>query len=708
MSKSILCCGPEKNGHQKLSTSRAVYVSKADDNKNCEVGDFKNPDIEDGKFIWNGSFVLENYAAKFRASWVFKNKDAYDSYAGVKTLDDSRKLVMKEFPSRFQRPLIICGTRWDSSTVVGGKKAGDRAKWVLENSHFTDVKTLEDAQLVVMREFASSFVRQAFVGANSIHDSLNFLYDATIQLVKAMARCKSFDEEFKTANRKVKASEIALEKAEEYLEQNKGSVKDHDLVDEDNDIIKKMSYNSAAALALAAARVRLSEASDASAAAAASNWIPYWGCGPVEVATAACAVEVASAKAAVNAAVTSTRIASKALEVAVSTKSETVSKQRKGEKYISDGFQKVTMARCAVQIVREVAEHCGKELEDAKIFAERCLKAYCVVLTSEFDVEDMTNMIQQLSKNNVYWKALEGLDHIMKEYPHDGKFEPKLPEENKECDESTNDLTNGFFSGLEENVSYAFIGVFSGIKPRNPDDPTICTTMTALPSEMLTFFLEIYQICASFEAHCMVKDLLPKCLDSSVMNYDQVAVPHTELPSFAAVRLRGLLGKTGKTKITGGMLFGEAVNFMANKLGAQGFFSASGVRILDGVPIYNVDGSSHDVRGKKDPRGKSWIGWYGVEMMAQMKGKKYEPLFPDGENSGKNCCIATSTPPLMNHTTTKGLLGGHMNIHDKDFWAILPICCGHNNKKYDEPDCMRTLNKDANGQDVYGLLITKV
>ncbi|XP_066925789.1 uncharacterized protein [Clytia hemisphaerica] len=97
---------------------------------------------------------------------------------------------------------------------------------------------------------------------------------------------------------------------------------------------------------------------------------------------------------------------------------------------------------------------------------------------------------------------------------------------------------------------------------------------------------------------------------------------------------------------------------------AGNYFVSKGTKVgFGGLKVYNVNGSA------VDKRGAPWINFW-------------QKAF----NKMATICYINSpdSAPHQKHTTPLTLLGGHMELANPDqWWYILPICPGHNSKKFD-------------------------
>lgn len=123
---------------------------------------------------WDGEIFCGGHSAEDRAKWLVENQ--------ALSLDAARLRVMAEFPTPFGNlsrsscssedldehfehapafqtsfsadSLVTTSlTNWDSEEFCDGHSAGDRARWVVENSDLS----LQDARLCVMQEFPTHF-----------------------------------------------------------------------------------------------------------------------------------------------------------------------------------------------------------------------------------------------------------------------------------------------------------------------------------------------------------------------------------------------------------------------------------------------------------------------------------------------------------------------------------------------------------------------
>jgi len=370
-----------------------------------------------------------------------------------------------------------------------------------------------------------------------------------------------------------------------------------------------------------------------------------------------------------------------------------------------EAFHKTQMLRSTSECGKGLVEFCHKAMRDSKEAVGRCLKAYREVLRTKFAVDDMKSVIDHLSKNDDHWKTLEGISKLM------GKvYEEDDAEEKKECSKSPDELVDEskdctFFEGLVEKKAYAFFLVFPKVNLKKYG-PTLRTTMTAVPVEILTFFLELYHICTSFEDSGLVKDLLPNCLNPSVMNFDDIVQPHTEISLSCKARHHALLGETLKNISFRGRHFHDSLNLMSEiYLGAA---ISAGTEDLAGKTIYNVQGSSKDKPGSQYA---GWIGWY-----TEHVGNNNAP-FLSLPTVAARCRIEKQLPyvaPALGTQWANGvhndpnstdpakiktyIIGGHMKLYGDptNTQMILPICKTHNARSiYDGPGYLLAKNSNC-------------
>lgn len=508
-----------------------------------------------------------------------------------------------------------------------------------------------------------NYIDHPIVGHSTLAASVNTVFLATIDLAKMKARVEILDAKNTVLQAEAAAANKAASDAHATLVRCKSY--DKTVTDRVNKISQFLAgLNTAAAIAtvaVTAASAELVAASAALGVAIGSNWIPFWNWGPSEAVTAACVVEEgkATAEVAATGVALSAALAAVAAEVEIQSIAESTKSVADDE--LAQASKDAIQADSTAAQKGAAAAAADKALQEGSIALKAAEDAYRYALMNGFTIEDLTSLLETLAETDADWQAMQGLDEIMRQYPHDGKYNPYDDDEPEDPpappEQCSDNGGQGFFDSLVFGEEYVIMTVLSGIAdtdifrgdsedPDEPDEPiSHIWTMHALSRRKFEFFTELRIICDAFNLRT------PRSLNEDYMNHSEYGL-HSE--NAQASLALGIGGKP-TLKHEAGFKFVVKCLFLGDRTG-----------------VYNADGTAGDKRNST-----GWLAWY-------RKALSFKNLLTTAGGGRCGCRIRTPGQHTRRLAPNR-IVGGHMDINgiSKKSWVILPICKSHNGKSYD-------------------------
>lgn len=501
------------------------------------------------------------------------------------------------------------------------------------------------------------------IAATSAEEAAEAIADTKHAIACARAKEQEYQKRADNATKGVSDADAAFNTAKDE-QQKVGELK------EKSDKLKKLKdilngLNTAlnvAQVAFAVATTAVSVASAAVAAATASNWIPFWDCGPSEIATGVAVAEGVSAAAEETAASGTLAVAKTAAEGGEEAYEAAVAEEAS---LAEDGFEgtaeavakaetKVTQAESTLKSANDVKNAAMDALQKAKDVTKATLTAYDTALKTFPE-----SLLEPLIESNADWNVLRGLDNIMQKYPPEGKYDPNDEDSDSDGDECECDEDGGPdpLAGLVEGVTYTIFTVISGLADKFGDEDTSpkAWTMYGMTEAEYLVCQEISVICEAYGLpvpdSLSLPDIQAESTDDKSKKQSDDSRPHP------IILVKGFLPL-------------KPIDW------GKGFSLVTGVINLGDKSIYNAKGTAKDKRFGSWSA-SSWINWW-------KKGRALvkKPILKSTSECG--CRIAIPGK----HTSPKKqafLVGGHMDVDDyitapKNMYAMLPICKFHNKK----------------------------